>query len=668
MRPLRPVTVIAVVIAFIAIAFTNLQIGHSLPLSQQWQLIIGSKASELADFDFAHMQFVYAQLPRLVMAIIVGAMLGLVGSLMQQLTQNSLTSPLTLGTSSGAWLALIIINVFFPSLAADFTALAAMVGAMFAMGLVITIAGPKNITGLPLILSGMVVNILFGAIATAIILLNDQYAQNVFIWGAGNLAQNGWDKVFWLLPRISVAALLLIFAPPILTLMRLGHQGAEARGLNVIPFFILLIVLGLWVVSASITAVGVISFIGLLAPNIARALGARTAKAELYTSMLVGSMALMLTDILALSLSQLTLEMIPSGTTAAAIGAPALVWFSRRALKAQDQISIKLPPSKAQLSAWVIPLFIALTVIMLIISATVSISDHGLSFAIPDAFSWDLRWPRFVTALAAGVALAAAGTVLQRLIYNPLASPDILGISAGATFALVAGTVFFGSHIFASGSMIVSGSILAFGGSMAVLAVLLLLGRKNQFAPSSMVLIGIAITALIESLVQFSLAKGTQDSYTIISWLAGSTYRVTSTGATTLALSVAIIFIGLVCVSRWLTLISAGRQFAAARGLNVQATSVILLCSVALLCALVTTTMGPVAFVGLLAPHMAVILGAKQARAQLLVAGLAGGLLMLVSDWIGQTILFPMQIAAGTVVSIVGGSYFLLLLIRGQKS
>ncbi|MBD1574276.1 Fe(3+)-hydroxamate ABC transporter permease FhuB [Vibrio sp. S17_S38] len=649
-------TIITIVLAFAIIAVASLQIANPLSISQQWHLLMGAEAQEFADFNF-----VYAQLPRAVMAIIVGAMLGLVGSMMQQLTQNSLTSPLTLGTSSGAWLALIIVNVFFPSLAADHTALAAMVGALFAMGLVITIAGPKNITGLPLILSGMVVNILFGAIATAIILLNDQYAKNVFIWGAGDLAQNGWDMVHWLLPRISVAVLLLIFAPRILTLMRLGHQGAAARGLNVIPFFIVLIGLGLWVVSASITAVGVISFIGLLSPNIARALGARTAKSELYTSMIIGSMALMLTDILALLLSQLTLEMIPSGTTAAAIGAPALVWFSRRALKAQDQISIKLPPSKAQLSHWAIPLLITFTAVMLFVSTTIAMSDNGLHFAIPDSFSWALRWPRFITALSAGIALAAAGTVLQRLIYNPLASPDILGISAGATFALVAGTVFFGANIFAFGSLI------AFGGSTAVLILLLLLGRKNQFAPSSMVLIGIAITALIDSLVQFALAKGTQDSYTIIGWLAGSTYRVTSTGAVTLSISVLIIFIGLICVSRWLTLISAGRQFAAARGLNVQATSVILLCSVALLCALVTTTMGPVAFVGLLAPHMAVMLGAKQARSQLIVAGLSGGLLMLMSDWIGQTILFPMQIAAGTVVSIVGGSYFLVLLIRGQK-
>ncbi|MGB2078642.1 MAG: iron chelate uptake ABC transporter family permease subunit, partial [Vibrio sp.] len=75
----------------------------------------------------------------------------------------------------------------------------------------------------------------------------------------------------------------------------------------------------------------------------------------------------------------------------------------------------------------------------------------------------------------------------------------------------------------------------------------------------------------------------------------------------------------------------------------------------------------PVGFIGLLAPHMAVMLGAKQAKQQLMVAALAGGLLMLCADWLGQVILFPMQIAAGTLVSIIGGSYFLILLVRGQK-
>ncbi|GAK16734.1 ferrichrome transport system permease protein FhuB [Vibrio sp. JCM 19053] len=184
------------------------------------------------------------------MTLLVGAMLGLTGSLMQQLTQNNLTSPLTLGTSSGAWLALVVVNIWFVDWVADYSALAAMVGALVAFGLIVSIAGVRNMTGLPLVVSGMVINILLGSIATAIIILNAQFAQNIFMWGAGDLSQYSWDWFEWLLPRCAIAIVILIVAPRILTLMKLGQEGAAARGLAVLPAFGALMVMGIWLVSA----------------------------------------------------------------------------------------------------------------------------------------------------------------------------------------------------------------------------------------------------------------------------------------------------------------------------------------------------------------------------------------------------------------------------------
>ncbi len=110
------------------LALVSVQWGHNLTLNEQWQLVLGHQAAQ----SFAQVNFIYAQLPRAVMAIVVGAVLGLVGSLMQQLTQNRLTSPLTLGTSSGAWLGLIIVNIWFSDWVADYSALAAMAGALLA--------------------------------------------------------------------------------------------------------------------------------------------------------------------------------------------------------------------------------------------------------------------------------------------------------------------------------------------------------------------------------------------------------------------------------------------------------------------------------------------------------------------------------------------------------
>ncbi|QFU20626.1 Fe(3+)-hydroxamate ABC transporter permease FhuB [Shewanella eurypsychrophilus] len=653
----------ALLLLFVAI---SAQVDTQISLSSQWELLKSFSQRQLLANSFDEIMFVESQLPRIVMAILVGAMLGLVGSLMQQLTQNPLVSPLTLGTASGAWLALVIVNVFFPSAVGEYASFAAMLGAMLTLGLVILIAGIRNMSGLPVVLAGMAVNILLGAIATAIILLNDQYAKNLFIWGAGDLAQNGWQQVQWLLPRLSAAVLIFIFAPRILSLLRMGQAGAAARGLNIIPAFLGLFAVGLWLVASSITAVGVISFIGLLAPNIARQLGARTPKDELLFSMLLGALVLVATDALAMLMSIYTFDLVPSGTAAALIGAPALIWFTRRKMGAQDQLSLSLPKSRYQMTSKALPLMalclLALTIISLFISkATVELEIVWL-FSLPDAFGWEIRWPRLLTSIASGAGLAVAGVLLQRLIYNPLASPDILGISAGATLALVGGSIFLGLNIFEGTTA------LAFIGSMSVLGLLLILGKRHQYAPSMLILTGIALTALIEAMVQFALARGDETSYTILSWLAGSTYRVTPMSALILVAAVGLLIGFALLTVRWLTLISTGREFAKARGLDVPKAFVLLLCCVALLCGAVTATMGPVAFVGLLAPHMAVILGAKRAELQIPVAAMIGSGLMIFSDWLGQNLVYPSQIAAGTLVAIVGGLYFIALLIQGRRS
>ncbi|OIQ26441.1 MAG: hypothetical protein BM561_01390 [Vibrio sp. MedPE-SWchi] len=209
---------------------------------------------------------------------------------------------------------------------------------------------------------------------------------------------------------------------------------------------------------------------------------------------------------------------------------------------------------------------------------------------------------------------------------------------------------------------------LAFFGSMSVLVLLLVLGRKNHYAPSMLILTGISLTALIDALVQFTLAKGNENSFTVLAWLAGSTYRVTPGMA--LGLLVAILTLtGLALMThRWLTMLSAGRMFAKARGVNVPFAFTALFVLVALICAVTTAAMGPVGFLGLLAPHMAIMLGAKKAKEQLVVSMLLGALLLLVANWLGQNIRYPSEIAAGIIVSVIGGSYFLLLLLKGRKA
>ncbi|KAB0465500.1 Fe(3+)-hydroxamate ABC transporter permease FhuB [Vibrio kanaloae] len=642
--------------ALVCFAIFSLQIDTSLAFSQQFSLIMTPSSATSFDEIF----FIDSQLPRLAMAILVGSMLGLVGSLMQQLTQNNLTSPLTLGSSSGAWLALVVMNVWFVDYVADYSALAAMIGALMAFGLIVTIVGLKNMTGLPLVVSGMVINILLGSVAAAIVVLNAQFAQNVFMWGAGDLTQYSWDWFEWLLPKTGIALVLFLIAPRILTLLRLGQEGATARGLPVVPAFTLLMVMGIWLVSASITAVGIISFIGLLTPNIARALGARTPRQQLLSSAVLGAGLLIFTDTLAMLLTFWFEETIPSGVTAAAIGAPALIWFSRKSLHAQDQVNLSMGEGKNRISRSTIGLILSACLIGGLLYIFATTTSNGLMLSSPNEYQWQLRWPRLITVISVGLALSVSGVILQRLVYNPLASPDILGVSSGATFAIVTTTLFVGSAWSGSEWMV------AFLGSVTVLIALLLLGKKHNFNPSNFILSGIALTAMLEAFIQFSLAKGTGDSYKTLLWLTGSSYRVTQEQAMLLLTASAALVLIVLMLSRWLTVIAIGRQFANARGLNANLVNVVGLSLVALLCAFSTATMGPVAFVGLVAPHMAMMLGAKKATPQLLTGGIIGITFMIWADWLGQVAIYPFNMAAGTLVSIMGSGYFLLLMMKSR--
>ncbi|MFA0327083.1 Fe(3+)-hydroxamate ABC transporter permease FhuB [Vibrio splendidus] len=635
-------------------------IGELLPQVSQISDI--ATFNSMVDDSFELMALAYVNLPRLVMAILVGGTLGTIGSLFQQLTQNRMMSPLTLGTSSGAWLGLVILNVVAPMLVAQYSVWFALIGALLAMGLIVSIVGIKNMSGLPIVLAGMAVNLLLGAFATAIILLNDQYAQNLFVWGAGDLGQNGWEQVLWLMPKLLPIFAIFLLAPRVLTLLSIGTEGAAARGLNIGTTFFVLMAIGVWLVSVSITSVGVISFIGLIAPNIARHLGFLKAKSELIASCVLGALLLCVTDSLAIFLAQWSLDMIPTGTATAVIGAPALIIIARKQMSAQDQLFFSMPKGPKSISSLAYFLLGTMIFGLFALSALSQPSSDMGYFVIPDAFEWSIRWPRMLTAIFAGGGLAVAGVILQRLVYNPLASPDILGVSAGAVLALIFSSLFMGYSIHSLSPWI------AFLGSAIALCLLLFLGKKHQFAPSILILTGISLTAVLEALVQFSLTRVGEGKYTLLAWLAGSTYRVEPESAVIMTIVITACIGVALLLSRWVTLIATGRQFASARGLNINIAYVALLCIVAILCSVVTTTMGPVAFVGLLAPHIAAMVGARLVREQIILSCLIGAALMLFADWLGQVVVFPAQLAAGTLVSIIGGSYFIFLLLKSRRT
>jgi ABC-type Fe3+-siderophore transport system permease subunit len=631
-----------------ALVLLHINLGTQLPLVQQWQRLFSADSS-----SFATLHYHLAVLPRTAVALLVGAALGLAGSLLQQMTQNRLVSPMTIGASSGAWLSLLVVGSVAPQLAAEQGEWVALGGALATITLVLLIVGRNGLSGLPLVLAGMALNLLLGAIAGAIMLIFHEQSSGLFVWGAGDLTQIDWSWAQWLWPRLLIGLAALLIAPRALTLLQLGGQAAQGRGMNLLPVLLILFLLAVWLSSVAITAVGMIGFIGLIAPNLARWLGARTARDELCYSLLLGMLLLLGSDALAVLLNGWLFELVPTGATTALIGAPALLWLSRRQLAAKDQGALQLPAGANRLLPHHIILISAALLLLTLIGLCLGRTLHGWQWTWPAEPLWSLRWPRVLAAASAGCGLAVSGLLLQRL----------LGLTAGASLAVLTTLIVFGNSLFW-----LFAPLAAFAGSLAVLAVLLLLGRRHHYAPAVMVLIGVALSALLTTALQFVLSKGSSDALALLGWLSGSTYRISGAQALWLLAGVIVLSTLSLLLQRAITLISIDDGVALSRGLSLKRARLALLLLASLLCAWVTSLLGPTAFVGLLAPHMAAMLGARKVVPQLWLAMALGALLMVLADWLGRNLIFPLQIPVGLVASVVCGLYFVFLLVRARQT
>lgn len=272
-----------------------------------------------------------------------------------------------------------------------------------------------------------------------------------------------------------------------------------------------------------------------------------------------------------------------------------------------------------------------------------------------------LRLPRMLVALLVGMALATSGAILQGLLRNPLAAPEVLGVSAGASLAAVALIVLFPG---------VSAAALppaAFGGALAPALLLYLLARTRRGAPLRLILVGVGIAAIAGALTTAIITFGRilQVSQALI-WMAGSVYGRSWEHLWPLLPWLAVFLPAAWLSTRHLNALSLGDEVADGLGVRVELQrGVLLLIAVALAGAAVATA-GAVGFVGLMAPHLARRLVGPAHEGLLPTAGLLGGLLVILADLAGRTLFAPIEIPCGVITAILGAPYFLYLLARGR--
>ncbi|WP_414161651.1 Fe(3+)-hydroxamate ABC transporter permease FhuB [Serratia sp. BNK-10] len=654
-----PLTLILLLLAA-AGGLTIYNLTQQLPPAQ-W-----ARALSAPDIDdVRQMLFHYSLLPRLTVSLLAGAGLGLVGVLFQQVLRNPLAEPSTLGVAAGAQLGLTIATLWvLPG--GEFTRqLAAMVGAIAVGGLVFGVAWGKRMSPVTLILAGLVLGLYCGAVNSLLALFNYDQLQGMFLWGTGALNQQDWSAVQFILPRLLVAGALAALLLRPLTL--LGLDDGVARNLGLGLSMARFCALGLAIIFSAmlVSAVGVIGFIGLFAPLMAKMLGARRLAHRMMLAPLLGALLLWLTDQVMIGVAQVWRE-IPTGAATALFGAPLLLWLLPRLRSAATpppmNLGDKVPAERGNLPGWV-----ALAGAVLLIGLTLALMlgknaggwHWSLGAELDALLPW--RWPRVLSALAAGMMLAVAGTLIQKLTGNPMASPEVLGISSGAAFGVVMMLFMVPGDAFVW--LLPAGSL----GAAVTLLIIMIAAGRGGFSTERMLLAGIALSTAFTTVIFLLLASGDPRMGGLLTWLSGSTYSVEPAQALRTALIAAGLMILAPLCRRWLTILPLGGATARSVGIALTPARLTILLLAATLTAMATLTVGPLSFVGLMAPHMARMLGFRRALPQMVIAALLGGLLMVFADWCGRMLLFPYQIPAGLLATFIGAPYFVYLL-RKQTS
>ena len=646
------------VLFVLALGLTWNNLSVALPRAQWGEAISAPDVDKIE-----RMIFHYSLLPRLAISLLVGAGLGLVGVLFQQVLRNPLAEPTTLGVATGAQLGMTIATLWaLPgALTSQF---AALVGACVVGALVFGVAWGKRLSPVTLILAGLVVSLYCGAINQLLVIFHHDELQSMFLWSTGTLTQTDWSIVQRLWPQLLGGVLLTLLLLRPLTLMGLDDGVARNLGLALSLARLAALTLAIVISALLVNAVGIIGFIGLFAPLLAKMLGARRLLTRLVVAPLIGALILWLSDQLILWLTRVWME-VSTGSVTAIIGAPLLLWLLPRlrsmnapAMNAGDKVS-----AERHHVLWY-ALAGGLLLLLAVIAALAFGRDaqgwHWASGALLDELMpW--RGSRVMAALIAGVMLAVAGCIIQRLTGNPMASPEVLGISSGAAFGVVLMLFFVPGNAFVW--LMPAGSI----GAAVTLLIIMISAGRGGFSPHRMLLAGMALSTAFTMLLMMLQASGDPRMAQILTWLAGSTYNASTAQVISTGIALVVLMAIVPLCRRWLTVLPLGGDTARSVGMALTPSRVGLLLLAACLTATATMTIGPLSFIGLMAPHIARMMGFRRTMPHIVMSALTGGILLVFADWCGRMVLFPYQIPAGLLSTFIGAPYFIWLLRKQSR-
>lgn len=330
---------------------------------------------------------------------------------------------------------------------------------------------------------------------------------------------------------------------------------------------------------------------------------------------------------------------------------------------------------EAARSRWLAAGLLALTAVLLLLGASVGSTGWESMWSLRDdpvvqQIVWDIRLPRTLGAWLAGALLGLAGAVAQGLFRNPLADPGLIGVSSGAALGAAIAIVFGASigglpEVFAPYLL----SACAFVGGLLVTALVYRLGRHNgQTSVATMLLAGIALTALAGALIGlFTYLADDATLRTLTFWNLGSLNGASYPRLWPLLLITLLVACWLPRRVNALNALLLGESEARHLGFDVERLKIELILCTALGVGAAVAAAGMIGFIGLVVPHLLRLIVGPDHRVLLPASMFGGAILLLLADLIARLALAPAELPIGIVTALIGAPFFLYLLVRGRS-
>ena len=271
-----------------------------------------------------------------------------------------------------------------------------------------------------------------------------------------------------------------------------------------------------------------------------------------------------------------------------------------------------------------------------------------------------IRLPRAIGALAAGAALAVSGVIIQAVINNPMAAPNLIGVNAGAGFCTIAAIALFPS-------MTRYLPLAAFIGALLTAILIFAISSVTGAGRITVTLIGIAVGSILTACINTVKVIFPDSVYDVSGFLIGGLSGATNSNVLPALIPILPTLLAAIIFSRSLDALSLGEGVASGLGLNVKRTRLVWLTLAALLAGAAVSFSGLIGFVGLLVPHIMRRFAGENHRYLIPASMLGGGALLLIADTLSRTLFAPYELPVGIFMSLVGGPFFIVLILHQRR-